>query len=77
MDLEDRIMDFYGVGPVTANIFLRELRPIWKKSNPEPLPLVKKIAKKYGINLESISRKSMTFVRLEAGLIRLRKKIRK
>jgi endonuclease III len=27
-DLEARLQRFYGVGPVTANIFLRELRPV-------------------------------------------------
>jgi len=33
-DLEDKLINFYGIGPITANIFLRELRPFWKKSNP-------------------------------------------
>jgi hypothetical protein len=72
-DLETRVMQFYGVGPVTTNIFLRELRPFWKKSNPEPLPVVKELARKDGINLDQYNRKSLTFVRIEAGLIRLRK----
>jgi len=34
-DLERKIQEFYGVGPVTCRIFLRELRGIWKKANPE------------------------------------------
>jgi hypothetical protein len=72
-DLETRVMQFYGVGPVTTNIFLRELRPFWEKSNPEPLPVVKELARKYGINLDQYDRKSLAFVRIEAGLIRLRK----
>ena len=72
-DLENRVMQFYGVGPVTTNIFLRELRPFWRKSNPEPLPVVKEVAGRYGINLDQYDRKSLTFVRIEAGLIRLRK----
>ena len=76
-DLENKLLYFYGVGPITVNIFLRELRPFWKKSDPEPLPIVKEIAKKYKINLENYNRKSLTFVRIEAGLIRLRKKIKK
>ena len=33
-DLEARLLAFYGVGPVTANIFLRELRPFWPKGKP-------------------------------------------
>ena len=72
-DLENKLDDFYGVGPVTANIFLRELRPFWSKSNPEPLPVVKKLAKKFKIDLDKFPRKSLTFARLEAGLIRLRR----
>ena len=74
-DLENRLIDFYGIGPITTNIFLRELRPFWEKANPEPLPIVKKIAQKYEINLDRYNRKSMAFIRIEAGLIRLRKKI--
>jgi len=74
-DLENKLIQFYGIGPITMNIFLRELRPFWRKSNPEPLLIIKRIAKKYGINLNKYERKSLTFIRIEAGLIRLRKKI--
>jgi endonuclease III len=35
-DLEQRLLEFYGVGPVTVNIFLRELRPWWKRADPAP-----------------------------------------
>jgi hypothetical protein len=76
-DLEKRLKDFYGVGPITANIFLRELRPYWIKSNPEPLPIVWKIASKSGFGLTKFDWKSEAFVRIEAGLIRLRKKFQK
>jgi len=75
-DLEDKLIDFYGIGPVTANIFLRELRPFWRKSNPEPLPIVKKVAGVYKIDLNKYNRKSLTFVRIEAGLIRLGREIK-
>jgi len=75
-DLENKLLCFYGVGPVTANIFLRELRPFWRKSDPEPLPVVKKVARRYKINLDNYNRKSLTFIRIEAGLIRLRKEIK-
>src|SRR5208283_3963271 len=34
-DLERELLLFYGVGPVTVNIFLRELRPYWTKADPE------------------------------------------
>lgn len=76
-DLENRIQDFYGIGPITTNIFLRELRPHWKKSNPELLPMVKKVAIRYHLDLEDLNRKSEKFIRVETGLIRLRKKVNK
>ncbi len=72
-DLENRLLEFYGIGPITVNIFLRELRPFWEKADPEPLPIVKEIAKKLGIDLSSFDRKSIVFVRIEAGIIRYRK----
>jgi hypothetical protein len=74
-DLEERLLDFYGVGEVTANIFLRELRPYWKKANPEPLVVVKELARKCGIRLGHYNRKTLTFARIEAGLIRSRRRI--
>jgi len=72
-DLENKLTDFYGIGPITVNIFLRELRPFWEKANPEPLPIVKKVARKYKIDLSKYDRKSLTFVRVEVGLLRLRR----
>jgi len=74
-DLENRLINFYGIGAITVNIFLRELRPFWRKANPEPLTIVRKAAEKYKIDLDKYSKKSMVFVRIEAGLIRLRKAI--
>jgi len=72
-DLENRLLEFYGIGPITVNIFLRELRPFWEKADPKVLPIVKKRAKGFGIKLDDYSGKSLKFVRIEAGLIRLRK----
>ncbi len=72
-DLEGRLLDFYGVGPVTVNIFLRELRPYWAKADPEPLPVVRDLAARYHVSLGRYDRKSVTFTRIEAGLIRMRK----
>ncbi len=76
-DLETRLLNFYGIGPVTMNIFLRGLRPYWKNSDPEPLPIVKKSAKQCKVDLTKYNRKSLAFARIESGLIRLRKKIKK
>lgn len=75
-DLEVRLLALYGVGPVTANIFLRELRPFWPKADPEPLPVVFALAKELGIDLKRFRRKTLSFCRIEAGLIRQRKHIR-
>lgn len=74
-DLEERLLDFYGVGVVTTNIFLRELRPYWKNANPEPLVIVKELARRCGARLSQYDRKSLTFARIEAGLIRSRRRI--
>jgi len=75
-DLERRLLAFYGVGPVTANIFLRELRPFWGKADPDPLPSVTLLAKRLSINLTRYRRKGLTFARVEAGLIRRRRELR-
>ena len=74
-DLEHRLLAFYGVGPVTMNIFLRELRPFWSKADPEPSPIVRTLAKRLAIDLARYDRKSLVFARLEAGLIRRRRNV--
>lgn len=74
-DLEERLLAFYGVGPVTANIFLRELRPFWRKADPDPLPAVTALAKRLSIDLARYQRKSLVFARVEAGLIRRRREL--
>ena len=72
-DLERMLMEFKGIGPVTTNIFLRELRTIWAKSDPEPIDFVKKAARDLGIDLNKFNRKTKRFIRLEAALIRIRR----
>lgn len=68
--LETLLKELPGVGPVTANIFLRELRPFWRKADPAPLERVVDHAQKLGLNLDAIPRKSLDFVKLETGLVR-------
>ena len=75
-DLESRLLDFYGVGPVTVNIFLRELRPHWVKADPKPLPIVTELAAQVGLDLDAFDRKTVAFARIEAGLIRQRKQLK-
>jgi len=72
-DLEDRVLAFYGVGPVTMNIFLRELRPFWAKADPDPLPIVRKLARRVSVDLAHYNRKRLVFARVEAGLLRRRR----
>ena len=72
-DLESKLTGLYGIGPVTANIFLRELRTVWEKCDPDPLPVVKEMAERFKIDLGQYDRKSEDFIRIEAGLIRLKK----
>lgn len=72
-DLEKRLLEFKGVGPVTVNIFLRELRCVWQKANPEVIDFVESAARKLGINLEKLNKKTWKFIRLESALVRMRK----
>jgi endonuclease III len=74
-DLEDRVLAFYGVGPVTANIVLRELRPYWTEADPASLASAKQLAERISIDLGHDKRKSLTFARAEAGLIRRRREL--
>ena len=49
-DLEKRLKDLgKGIGDVTVSIFLRELRDIWEKADPDLTTLVVLSAKKLGI----------------------------
>lgn len=72
-DLEKRLQEFKGIGPITTNIFLREMRTVWKKANPEPSPLVKLAARNLKINLDAFNKKSKMFIKLEAALLRVGK----
>jgi hypothetical protein len=74
-DLEERLLAFYGVGPVTMNIFLRELRPFWAKADPDPLPAVVQLARRLSIDLGRYPRKSLRFAKVEAGLVRRRREL--
>lgn len=72
-ELESILQSFKGIGPVTTNIFLRELRDVWKKADPEPLPIVKIVAQRFNIDIDRLNRKTEEFIRLEVALIRVRK----
>ena len=81
-DLESRLQEFKGVGPVTANIFLRELRGVWKKADPSLGHLARKAAKELGIkdpksfwNKNKI--RGYDFVNFETALMHLGREARR
>ncbi len=79
MDLERRLMEFKGVGPVTASIFLREMRGVWAKADPLPQPPVLIAARNLGLirgkGLRALMELKQLFgqdlVRIEVALSRL------
>jgi 3-hydroxyacyl-CoA dehydrogenase len=48
-ELEEKLEEFHGVGPVTVKIFLRELRGIWDNADPELSDIETMAAKDCGI----------------------------
>lgn len=48
-DLEKRLQEFKGIGPVGTNIFLRELRGIWEKAKPKNSRMAVEVAKRLGV----------------------------
>jgi endonuclease III len=87
-DLEGRLKEFKGVGDVTANIFLRELRGTWPKANPLPQEPVILAAKNLGLIEVEDRRKALdellrlwranalpnrSFIDFEVALLRLGK----
>jgi endonuclease III len=67
-DLEDRLMEFKGIGPVTVQIFLREMRGVWE-INPEVSKRALEIAECFGIDLGEFSGESLS--RVETALVKL------
>jgi len=62
MDLEKRLREFRGVGPVGVNIFLRELRGIWEKAKTKPSKIAIKTAQR--IDLKDVESYESNLVRL-------------
>jgi endonuclease III len=63
-DLERRLQEFKGVGPVGVNIFLRELRGIWEKARPKPSSMAVRTAERIGLDIEDVERYESQLVRL-------------
>jgi hypothetical protein len=63
------------IGDTTVSIFLRDMRPIWKKAQPRATPLVKMALRKLRIkDLNEYARKhGIDSVRLKTALLRYSK----
>jgi endonuclease III len=87
-NLENRLKDLgKGIGKVTVKIFLRELRGVWDKAEPEPTELVVVAAENLGISKKERGKaleqlwafwiknevKGKSFVNFETALLRLGK----
>lgn len=70
-ELEKRLQELKGVGPVAVNIFLRELRGIWPKARPEPSRLAREVGKCLG--LKEVRRFESALVRLKLEYCKRRK----
>jgi hypothetical protein len=74
-DLESRLQEFKGVGPVGVNIFLRELRGIWKKAKPKPALMAVVTAQKIGLDPEDVERYESQLVRLNLEYCKKRRSL--
>jgi len=63
-DLESRLMEFKGVGPVCVSIFLRELRGIWSMAKPKPSPMATATAQRIGLDEKDVECYESQLVRL-------------
>ncbi len=67
-DLEQRLKSLArGIGDVTVNIFLREMRGIWKKAEPVPSYLVVMAAKDRGIIPKNVKDRTRILELLQAA----------
>ena len=67
-DLERRLQEFKGIGAVTTQIFLRELRGVWQIS-PEISDKAKSVAENLDINLQEFEGEKLS--RVETALVKL------
>lgn len=67
-DLERRLQEFKGIGPTTAQIFLRELRGKWK-IKPAVSKIAQSVARNLGLNLDEFEEERLA--RVETALVKL------
>jgi len=81
-DLGKRLQEFRGIGPVTAGIFLRELRGVWPKADPPLLGLAAKAASELGIKdpvsfWQKNKVRGSSYVNFETALMRIGREARR
>ncbi|MDH5769670.1 MAG: hypothetical protein OEZ25_00045 [Candidatus Bathyarchaeota archaeon] len=64
-DLERRLQEFKGIGPVGVNIFLRELRGVWKKADPKPSSMAVKVARQLSLEDPKLYESALVRLNLE------------
>jgi hypothetical protein len=65
-DLETRLRSLAkGIGQVTVNIFLREMRGIWEKADPLPADLAAEAARNLGLIPKTLSSPGKILVALK------------
>ena len=64
-DLEKRLQEFKGIGPVGTNIFLRELRGIWEKAKPKTSRMAVEVAKRLGVKNTEAHESALVRLNLE------------
>jgi len=64
-DLERRLREFKGVGPVGVNIFLRELRGIWEKAKPKPSRMAIQTCQRIGLKDVKLHESALVRLNLE------------
>ena len=67
-DLEGRLQEFKGIGAVTTQIFLRELRGVWNIS-PNVSSKAKSVAENLDVNLHEFEGEQLS--RVETALVKL------
>ncbi len=67
-DLKNKLMGFKGIGEVTSQVFLRELRGVWKIDVPVSIKAAE-MAERMNINLEGFEGEKLT--RIEDALVKL------
>ena len=79
-DLERRLAGLgKGIGPVTISVFLRDMRHVWPRADPEPTSKIKAVMSSLGIGdlKQCAKEQGVDIIRLETALHRRSRSIKK